>query len=287
MKNMSLKIAGLNVEIYCDSLPGEFERFGDFSTTGDHLPDLAIHLNPVDSVKRPQGKICLDDCNKWILNDSKNHVTTVYQCSRRDPENELIFKVEASANWQDATITFIKDNKNVEKEVAGIIGYILLKNRIIFHQGLIIHASALVWEGKGLMFTAPSGTGKSTQAEFWRKQKNATILNDDSPVVRFMNDQAIVFGTPWSGSKTIHRNADAPLTGIVVLEQSKTTSTRRLTVSEAIPLLLPRCLLPYHDTALMDMAGVILEKITKVVPIFYLKCSLDEETVEVVAQCVK
>ena len=284
---MSLKIAGLSIEINCDSLPSEFEILVDFLATVEHFPNLEIDLNPVDYIQKPQEKVYLDDCNKWILTDSKNHTTTVYQCSRRDPENELIFKIEASSNWQDATITYLKDNKNVEKVVAGIIGYILLRNRLIFYQGLFIHASALVWEGKGFIFTAPSGTGKSTQAEYWRKHKNAIILNDDSPAVRFMNDEAIVFGTPWSGSKSIHRNADAPLKAIVVLEQSETTSIQRLTRWESIPLLLPRCLLPYHDPALMDMAGDILEKIIKVVPVFYLKCSLDEGTVDIVAQCIK
>jgi hypothetical protein len=287
MENMSLKIAGLTIGIYGDSLLGEFNGFGEFSVNGTHLPDLAVYLNPVVSVRKPQGKICLDDCNKWILDESGNNTTTIYQCSRRDPENELIFKIEVSSNWQHASITFLKDNKNVEKEVAGIIGYILLRNKLLFHQGLIIHASALMWEGKGLMFTAPSGTGKSTQAELWRKHKNAAVLNDDSPVIRCINEQVVVFGTPWSGSKTIHRNADAPLAAIIVLEQSDITSIRRLTVSESIPKLLPRCLLPYHDPALMDIAIGILERITKIVPVFNLKCGLDEGTVEVVAQCIK
>lgn len=286
MKELSLKIAGLIVKVTSGFFPNEFEIFRKFSIICENLPDLTVDLKCVNFVQRPPGNVSLDDCNKWILHDSNNHATTVYQCSRRDPEKELIFKIDATDKWQNAVVTFLK-HKNVEKDVAGIIGYLVLRNRILFHEGLIIHASAIKWEGKGILFTAPSGTGKSTQAEYWRRYKKATILNDDSPVVRFVEGQAVAFGTPWSGSKAIHQNDSAPLIAIVVLEQSNKISISQLSVSESIPYLLPRCLLPYHDPSLMDRAVAVLEKIVKVVPVFHLKCNLSPETIEAVTQCLK
>lgn len=286
MENLSLKIAGLVVKICSHSFPCEFEKFRNYSVDCEKPPDLTVDLNPVGFVQRPPGNVSLDDCNKWILHNSRNHRTTVYQCSRRNPEKELIFKIEATDEWKSAVVTYLK-HSNIEKELAGIIGYLILRNRILFYEGLVIHASAIKWEGKGILFTAPSGTGKSTQAEFWRRYKEATILNDDSPVIRCLGNQPIAFGTPWSGSKEIHHNERAPLAAIVVLEQSKAISITQFSLSESIPYLLPRCLLPYHDPALLDRAVVVLEKIVKVVPVFHLKCNLSPETIEAVIQCLK
>lgn len=92
---------------------------------------------------------------------------------------------------------------------------------VVFHDGLSVHSSTVVCEGKGYMFLGKSGTGKSTHSRLWMKAFPGTwLLNDDNPVIRFVDGVPLVFGTPWSGKTPCYRNASAELAAMVRLSQA-------------------------------------------------------------------
>ena len=77
---------------------------------------------------------------------------------------------------------------------------------------LLIHASVTMKDGKGYLFLGKSGTGKSTHSQLWLKHIPGTeLLNDDNPAVRLINDEVIVYGTPWSGKTPCYKNKQVPL----------------------------------------------------------------------------
>jgi len=283
---MRLEVAGILIDLHYDYSISAFDRFNNFISNSDQNPELNIYLNPVEVISKPRGNIYLDDVNKWIRIDKESFGVTVFKCSLRDPDNEPIYRIDIEDNWTDATVTFLKGNKNVEEEVAILIGYILFKNNLIFHEGLIIHASAVVWNGQGILFSAPSGTGKSTQAKLWSRYMNASILNDDSPAVRVIDDQGIVFGTPWGGSEKIGHNSFAPISALIIIEQSDKNVIRKLRSVEVVPMLLPRCFLPYHDEVLMEKACLNLERIIQATPCYHLQCAPDKESIEITSRCI-
>ena len=132
------------------------------------------------------------------------------------------------------------------------------ETKIIFYQGLSVHAAALDWQGKGILLSAPSGTGKTTQAGLWKIHKNAIVLNGDHPVFRIIDDIPSVFGTPWSGSSMDYQNSWAPMTAIIMLQQARENTIRRLTLDELTTMLLPRCFLPFFDENMMNMPWIHL-----------------------------
>ncbi len=284
---MKLKIADITIEIICEHPISAFAEFENFLTSSKQSPALTVTIEALDCIPKPQDNICLDDENKWILHGQENLWTTVYRCSNNDSENNVIFKVEVDGNWQNASVSYVKGSKAVEQEVAVLIGHILLKNRILFFKGLVIHAAAIVDSGRGILFTAPSGTGKSTQAKLWSSNRDAVIINDDTPAVRVIANQAQVYGTPWSGSHQIFTNISAPISALIVIEQSENNSIRKISTKESIPMLLPRCFMPYHDDRLMHMACENLERIVKSTHCYHMKCTQDEEAIEVVLSCLK
>ncbi|HOH18091.1 MAG TPA: hypothetical protein PK087_02075 [Bacilli bacterium] len=84
---------------------------------------------------------------------------------------------------------------------------------------LPLHASAIIYQNEALLFSAPSGVGKSTQANLWKKNiPEIVFLNDDKPLI-LCKDQALVFGTPWSGKTFRNVNVSAALKTIVFLKQ--------------------------------------------------------------------
>lgn len=99
---------------------------------------------------------------------------------------------------------------------------------------LLIHASAVIVDGKAYLFQGKSGTGKSTHASLWVKNiPEAELLNDDNPVIRFTPDGvATAYGSPWSGKTRCYRNLSAPIGAIIRIVRAPYNELRRL-----VPLL--------------------------------------------------
>ncbi len=97
----------------------------------------------------------------------------------------------------------------------------VLGRRLLDFDVLALHGSALCMDGEAIIFTAKSGTGKSTHARFWRETfgDRVWMINDDKPMIRLENGRAVVYGTPWDGKHHLSRNASAPLRAIVKLER--------------------------------------------------------------------
>jgi hypothetical protein len=152
--------------------------------------------------------------------------------------------------------------------------------------GFVMHASAIKHNNNAIVFTAPSGTGKTTMAHLWKKFKNATILNDENIAIRSLDSNSIVFGLPWCDETQSYVNDNAPLKAIIVLEQALENQIRLLDHQEYISRVLPRVFLPYFDSKIMDLAVSHFEKVVKSVPIYLLQCRPDFEAVELVHRCV-
>jgi len=188
--------------------------------------------------------------------------------------------------WKECLITFGRKYKKPLDYITGAFGEIMFRNRILFHQGIVLHASAIEWEGQGILFCGPSGMGKTTQANLWKKHKGAGMINADRPALRIIGNTPYVYGTLWNGSSKEFKNRSMPLRAIVVLEQAVKNSVHSLDGREAARRLLPRSFLPYYQPEIMDLALCNLENIIALVPIYHLLCRPDNEAVELVYQCL-
>ena len=147
---------------------------------------------------------------------------------------------------------------------------------------MMSHSSAVVLDGNAYLFSAPSGTGKSTHTRLWlQKFKNrAYILNDDKPAVRIMPDGIFVYGTPWSGKDDVSINEKAPLKGICFLNRDKTNWIKTMdTESKVVNLYHSAIKKVDKEVALKQLD--IIENIIKKIPIYEMGCNISEESVEV------
>ena len=57
---------------------------------------------------------------------------------------------------------------------------------------LLMHGSVIAVDGRAYMFTARSGTGKSTHVRLWRKLfgDRAVMVNDDKPIIQISEAEA-------------------------------------------------------------------------------------------------
>ncbi|MDR1569146.1 MAG: hypothetical protein LBS72_01505 [Oscillospiraceae bacterium] len=156
----------------------------------------------------------------------------------------------------------------------------LFEKMLLAHGAVMLHCSLIDWNGKGVAFTAPSQTGKSTQARLWQQRRGARIINGDRAILRALPDGVFAYGSPWAGSSELYVNARVPLSALVVLAQAKENSTRALTHDEALRYFLIGTSLPMWDERLLDAGLAAIERILTDVPLYYLACTPDERAVE-------
>ena len=140
---------------------------------------------------------------------------------------------------------------------------------------LVLHAVVVSYGGKGYMFIAPSGTGKSTHAQLWLEHIEGTeLVNDDFPVVR----GNMVYGSPWGGGKTpCYRNVSYPIGGMVRLSQASFNKIRRLSSIEAyMNLFVSSADKKYFGSRIADKMHQLEERLASTIPMWHLECLPDE-----------
>lgn len=145
------------------------------------------------------------------------------------------------------------------------------------HDVTPVHSSAIVCNGRAVLFLGESGTGKSTHTRLWRENiDGAVLLNDDSPFIGFVDGRATVFGAPWSGKTPCYKQEQYPIAAIVRLSQAPHNAIRPLRSVHAIGALLPSLTPAFgYDDELQDRMLATLSKIISQVPVYHLECLPD------------
>jgi len=155
-------------------------------------------------------------------------------------------------------------------------------NLLSLGNGVLVHACAVKDGDRGLLFAGTSGAGKSTTAELWKTQANATILSDDRVIIRKHEGKLWVYGTPWHGIARCGYPQAAPLTRIFFLNQAAENQLRPLKPIEAHTKMLVRSFPTYWNSAGMDFTLGFLDELVQDVPCFELGFVPDNSVVDFV-----
>ena len=152
----------------------------------------------------------------------------------------------------------------------------IFAHRIMMFDGFQLHSSAVMLDGHAYLFSAPSGTGKSTHTEKWCRLFGARLLNDDKPVLRYQQDKWIAYGTPWSGKHDLSVPAGVPLGGIAFLRRGQENTICRMEPGEAVIHLISQT--PRYLTAeQMQLQLTLVDRLLQTVPVWLLTCRNDDE----------
>ena len=144
---------------------------------------------------------------------------------------------------------------------------------LLAHSGLHLHASAVALDGKAYLFSAPSGTGKSTHTRLWQQVfgEDAQVFNDDKPALRYVDGRWYAYGTPWCGKDGIHQNKKIPLGGICFLKQANENRIRRLNPPEAVQKLIWQTIHRFRTSENMDRTLSQVDLLVREIPVFELE----------------
>lgn len=144
--------------------------------------------------------------------------------------------------------------------------------------GIMLHASAIEYQGRAYLFSGPCGMGKSTHTRLWHSLYGDEVqfLNDDKPALRRLDDKWFAYGTPWCGKDGINQNRKVPLGGICFLRRGEKDEIRRLEKKEAMQYVLWQTLTKTKNTNTMTKVLALVDRLVREIPIFELRCTKEQ-----------
>ncbi len=166
--------------------------------------------------------------------------------------------------------------ETVEYMVTGSIFYY----KLLKFGGFMLHSSTIAKDGKAYIFSADSGTGKSTHTSLWQKYlSDVTMINDDKPAIKLDNGVFYAVGTPWSGKHDQNADIAVPIGGFVVLSRGKENKIRPAKPFETVPFIMRQTVFPAKPEN-TELLSELLDKFLTTVPAFHLECDISEQAVQ-------
>ena len=158
----------------------------------------------------------------------------------------------------------------------------MAKTMLMEHDVLLFHGSVIAVEDQAVLFTAKSGTGKSTHTGLWRQMlgDGCYMVNDDKPLLRVSEEQTEACGTPWRGKANLGTNCIVPLKAICILKRGETNQIRPVAAKDVLPMLVQQSFRAEDPRTMLKLLH-ILDKMAKNVKLFVMQCNMDPEAAKV------
>ncbi len=201
------------------------------------------------------------------------------QCASYEDNSQLNSAADITVRVSERKIAAsLKQYPSFTEEMAEYVhaGSIFYTHLIDFG-GIMLHASGVVKDGFAYLFSADSGTGKSTHTRLWCEHiDGAYIINDDKPAIRKVNNELFVYGTPFSGKEDLSKNEKVKLGGICLIHRSEENTIERISGKEAIVPILRQTIHRLSEEKL-DKLLKLLDDILSSVPVYKMGCNISRQ----------
>ena len=172
----------------------------------------------------------------------------------------------------------------VEKYEVVFLSLLALERRLAEQPCLILHCAYTEYHGKAMLFSAPSGTGKTTQAGLWEQYRGSHTVNGDKALLEYDGKAWTANGWPVCGTSEVCENKKLPIRCIVMLNQAKLNQAWRLRPAEAFTSLYGQITMNRWDREGLVKNLDLLERLVGKVPIYHLACDISEDAVKTLEQ---
>lgn len=164
------------------------------------------------------------------------------------------------------------------------VAMLALEKEMIQVDAMLLHSAYMCYDGTAVLFSAASGTGKSTQADLWEKYRGTRTINGDRSLLIRETDGWKAYGWPICGSSEICHNEKYPIRAIVMLKQAKENKVYPLQGFRAVRDIMEQITINAWDSEFQIRVMDLLEELRKEVPIYCLECDISEDAVRCLEQ---
>ena len=214
------------------------------------------------------------------VNSIYNEVHTLCRDYLTDCAPELSISVspddilyERTMNMHEAQTEGIAPVNYPDSYLETLAVYRKIAAQMLQFDTFLMHGAVVAVKNQAWLFTAPSGTGKTTHIRLWLDNiPDSFVVNGDKPLIH-VGDDITVYGTPWAGKEGMQRNVGVKLCGIVFLERGLENTIEAVSFSQALPTLIGQSYRPNSKNDL-EKTLELIRKLGRRIPLYRLKCNM-------------
>lgn len=252
---------------------------GQFLKNYDAQPgpwDVECTVCTVDALSAPEGEQCYHSPSIQIFRRGDTQLR--YQGSVFHSLEEAYLRIARCGNRSHIQIKASAIPHGITDDV--LLSCMEPIHHVTAAGGFLLHASWIRYRDRAILFTGPSGIGKSTQAALWEKYRGAELINGDRAAVFPGPGGPHVRGIPFCGSSCVNKNQTMPLAAVVCLSQAPENRITRLRGVRAFRPLWEGCSLDLWNQADIALGTQAVVDTVSTVPVFHLACTPDEQAVQ-------
>lgn len=245
-------------------------------------PEYTYRMHVAEELPVPEGKVI-----------ARRPDLTVYECGNRESRligvkgTEGYYACYRENDLSSAEITFAADRiggLHIDPVFSSLLA---LERRLVKKDSMILHCAYVEYQGEAILFSAPSETGKTTQANLWEKYRGSRTVNGDRSLLGKKDGRWTAQGWPVCGTSEVCHDEAFPIRAIVMLSQADENRAVRMTPGQAFPLVYSQITVNRWNREdhihTMDLIQDLLES----VPVYHLGCTISEEAVECLARILE
>lgn len=277
------KIADFTFSIHLDeplNIPENFKKF-EISSLSEN-PQVEYFIKIVDELPKPEGE-CITTRNdlqvfqKGTLESRRMNfvgMSEPYGLYEEKSDHMIYsyFKRSFLSMFQTDTV---------------FVSLLAMEKRMLVHDAMILHCCVLQVNDGVILFSGPSGIGKSTHADLWVKHRGARVINGDRTLLQKSNDRWMSLGWPICGSSEICHNENFPVKAIVFLDQSPENGGIRCRYFDAVKQLISQLTINAWSPSAVEKIWSMAEDLATHVPVFYYHCNMEKNAVDTLKSLIR
>ena len=206
-------------------------------------------------------------CRQYIAQEKVDFSVTI---------NHKDISIERQKTMKEAAIEGLppREYSDEELEITAVLRKVT--EALFDYDTLLFHGSTISVDNEAYLFTAKSGTGKSTHTRLWREMlgDKAIMVNDDKPFLKIGEDGVLACGSPWNGKHRLGNNIQVPLKAICILERGVENHIKEIPPKEALTMLIQQSARP-ADPKKMAKYMELIDRLTQKVKFYRMQCTMD------------
>ena len=281
---IDLTLSGFVLRIESDLPIHAAPKFLPFLTKST-APDLVARLERTDHLPELSDDVIHEDLCYRVHTDGVGRFLRSFFDAPRDLMPYAVSVWDAEA--QIIRVCYLSKGSHCFSELDSTLFHLGLERLFLLQERLCLHAACVRTDVGGILFSGPSGIGKSTQAALWCRYRSAVQINGDRPILSRSGDGWLAWGSPYAGSSRCHVNESCPVRVIVMLRQGNKCSIRRLSLPEAFRAIWSGVTVNSWDADQVRRASDLALELTASVPVLEFSCTPDLGAVEYLEQALK
>lgn len=263
--------------------PENFMKFEKRPASGANpVPEYTYLIKVSDCLPQPEGKVIARRPDLTVLQNGERESRLIGVKGNPD---FYAFYQEVAADR--AEVTLVRD-RIAELHIDPVFTSLLaLERRQIKRDAMVLHCAYIEYRGEAILFSAPSETGKTTQANLWEKYRGSRTVNGDRSLLGKRDGRWTAQGWPVCGTSEVCHNESIPVRAVVMLSQAQENRAKRMTPGQAFPLLYSQITVNKWNTQDHIHTMDLMEDFLGSVPVIHLGCTISREAVDCLEEALQ